>query len=353
MRLYPNISLFFIVWLSSILLLGFLAFNLLPNSGRFNHNFLQSFANWDGGHYLGIAELGYQEKFQYAFFPLYPIFVRLVNSLLQNYLFSALLISIVSIFFAIQILYRLVIIDFDKKVAEKVILFLLFFPTSFYFVTAYAESLFLFLTVTMFYALRKNKLILATIFASLASATKISGLAVVFVFLIYVQITYGLNRKNWFVLLSPLGFIFYCWFLFGQTGDPFYFLTAENHWQRYISLPGVSFWEIIKSITSGSLSLDRFTIILDLLFAVFGIGFAFRSLRFLPSIFSLYTVFSISLPLLTTTLTSVPRFIVVIFPIFILLALIKNKYLTLLYQIFSLMLLSLFIALFINGYWVS
>lgn len=346
MKLYPNVTIFFIVWLISILAISYLAFNLLPHSPRFTNDFVKSFANWDGGHYLAIAELGYGEKFQYAFFPFYPMLIKLLNQVLQNYLWSAILISVSSSFLALHLLYKLIAIDFDKKIAEKAIYFLLFFPTSFYFLTAYSEGLFFLLTVSSFYFLQKKNLLLATIFASLASATKISGLAVVLALLIDIKLNQGFTRKNWFVLLSPLGFVFYCWFLFSQTGDPFYFITAENHWQRYLTVPGVSFWEAIKSAA-------HFNISIDLVFAIFGLGLILRSFRFLPPVYSIYGLLSLVFPLLTPTLTSMPRFLLVIFPIFILMVLIKNKYMLLLYQIISLMLLSLFVSLFINGYWVS
>lgn len=353
MRLYPNVTIIFIVWFISVLAISYLAFNLLPHSARFTNDFVKSFANWDGGHYLAIAELGYKEKFQYAFFPFYPLLVRFLNQIFQNYLVSAILISASSSFLALHLLYKLIAIDFDKKIAEKVILFLLFFPTAFYFLTAYSEGLFFFLVIATFYFLQKKNLLLATIFASLASATKISGLAVVLALLIDIKLNQGFTRKNWFVLLSPLGFVFYCWFLFNQTGDPFYFLTAENHWQRYLTVPGVSFWEAIENLTSGSFDLNHFNMLIDLIFAVFGLGLILRSFRFLPPVYSFYGLLSLAFPLFTPTLTSMPRFLVVLFPVFILLALIKNKYTLLIYQIISLMILSLFISLFINGYWVS
>lgn len=353
MKLYPNVSVFFILWFISTLTLSYLAFNLLPHSGKFTNDFVKSFANWDGGHYLAIAELGYKEKFQYAFFPLYPLFIRFLNQVLQNYLISAIVISIGSSFLAFHLLYKLIAIDFEKKIAEKVILFLLFFPTSFYFLTAYSEGLFFLLTISTFYFLQKKNLFLATVFAALASATKISGLAVVLTLLIDVKLTKGFNKKNWFVLLSPLGLIFYSWFLLYKTGDPFYFLTAENHWQRYLTIPGVSFLEAIKSLTVGSFDLNHFNVLIDLIFAIFGLGFILRSFRFLPAVYSIYGLISLIFPLFTPTLTSMPRFLAVLFPIFILMALIKNRYMSLAYQIISLMLLSLFITLFINGYWVS
>ncbi len=353
MKLYPNISLIFCIWTLSLLMISFFGYSLLPHSEKAAADFVSNLSIWDGGHYLNIAKYGYSEKIQYAFFPMYPLLIRVINLVFQNYLISGLLISVVSSFLAIQILYKLVILDFDKKIAEKVILSLLLFPTAFYFLIVYSEGLFFLLTVSSFYFLRRNKLLLAVIFASLASATRLSGLAVVLAILIDVQINYGINKKNWFVLLSPLGFILYCWFLFQQTNDPLYFLTAENNWQRYLTLPGISFWESIRNISSGNLNLNNFNIFLDLVFSIFGLGFVIRSFRFLPSVYSFYGTISLAFPLFTSTLISIPRFLVVLFPIFILIALIKNKYVSLTYQVISLMLLSLFVSLFINGYWVS
>lgn len=353
MKLYPNITHIFIIWLVLVLFLAYFGFSVLPHSGKFSDNFFQSFANWDGGHYLGIAEYGYKEKFQYAFFPLYPILIKGVNSILQNYLLSGILISILSTFFALHLFYKLVVHDFDKKVAEKVILLLLFFPTSFYFLTAYSEGLFFLLVVLAFYFTRRGNLLLATIAVSLSSATRLVGLAAVFAFLYEVQSTRGINSKNWYVLFAPLGSVIYSWYMWTQTADPFYFFTAQAHWQRSLSIPGLNFWETIKSLAMPGFLTNNFNAFLDLIFATFGLGMIIRSARFLPVTYSIYGFFSLILPLLTPTLSSIPRFLLPIFPIFILLGLIKNNYINLAYQIISLMLLSLFIALFVNGYWIS
>lgn len=353
MKLYPNITAIFCIWVLTIFVIFYVGFSTLPNINPQSADFFNRLGNWDGGHYLSIAQSGYSEEFQYAFFPLYPVLIKFLNLPLQNYLLSAVLISVGSFFLALHLLYKLIAVDFDRKIAEKAVLFLLFFPTSFYFLTAYSEGLFFLLAVSTFYFLQRKNLFLAVIFASLASATKISGMAIVLALLIDVKLTYGFNKRNWFVLLAPLGFIFYCWFLFTKTGDPFYFLTAENHWQRYITVPGVSFWEAIKSVAAGGFGQNNFNILVDLIFAIFGLGFILRSFRFLPPVYSFYGFLSLVFPLLTPTLISMPRFLVVLFPIFILIALIKNKYILLGYQIIFLMLLSLFAALFINGYWVS
>lgn len=353
MRLYPSITYIFIIWSIAILLISFLGFSTIPSSGRFSGNFWESFKNWDGGHYLGIAEMGYNQKFQYAFFPLYPLAIKLLSGITGNYLVAAVMISYVATFLGLQLLYKLVLLDFDKKFAEKTVLAFLFFPASFFLLTAYSEGLFFFLTVAAFYFLKQNKLFWASLAAALASATRIVGLAVAAGILIEVITTQGFNRRNWYLILSPLGFVIYSIFLYYQTGDPFYFITAEDYWQRTLAIPGVGFWETIRNISSGGFLTSNFNIITDLIFAIFGVGFAIRSFRFLPSSYAIYSLLSVGIPLFTPTLSSMPRFLLPVFPIFILIALIKNHYINLALQFISLLLLGLFTVLFINGYWVS
>lgn len=345
MKLYSNVTVLISIWSISLLLIFYL--------GAQGNDLLNRLAFWDGGHFLRIAQSGYKENFQYTFFPLYPLTTKFVNQVIQNYTLSAVLISFASFFLAANLLYQLVSLDFSKKLAEKSILWLLFFPTSFFFLTAYSEGLFFLFVVSSFLFLRKGNLFLAALFAALASATRLAGMAVVLALLVDVYLRDGLNKKNWYVLLSFGGILVYCFFLFKTTGDSFYFISAENHWLRNLSLPGVGFWESLKSIVSWSYVENRFNLILELLFAIFGLGMAIRSFRFLPPSYATYALASVALPLFTSSLTSMPRFLLPIFPIFILIALTKNKYAIFSYKLISIMLLSLFAVLFINGYWVS
>lgn len=345
MKLYPNITMIFIIWFFSILLIAFTAFSTLPHSGRFGNDFWESLGNWDGGHYLEIAENGYGQKFQYAFFPLYPLLIKALNQVTQNYLLAAVLISAAATFLGLHLLYKLVILDFDKKIAEKAVLAFLFFPASFFLIMAYSEGLFFFLAVSAFYFLRKNKLFWAVTAAALASATRPVGLAVAAGLFIGVWTTQGFSRKNWFVVFAFLGFLLYCVFLYRQTGDLFYFITAESHWQRVLVIPGVGFWEALRGISSKGF--------IDIAFAIFGVGFAIRSFRFLPPSWALFSLLSVGIPLFTPTLSSIQRFLLPVFPIFILIALLKNRYIQIFLQMISLMLLAIFTALFVSGYWVS
>lgn len=353
MKLYTNVTVIFLIWISAIFIIFGLGFFSFPHSGKFTNDFFGSFANWDGGHYVGIAQYGYSEKSQYAFFPLYPLLIKAANQFIQNYTLSAVLVSLVATLLAVNAFYQLVSMDFGKKLAERSLLPLLLFPTSFYFITAYSEGLFFLLVILTFLFLRKGNLFLATIFAAAASATRLVGLAVVFALIIEVWSRGGFNRKNWYVVFSFSGFIIYSWFLFNATGDPFYYITAERFWLRSLAIPGIGFWETIKSIATPGFVEKNTAAFLDLIFAVFGMGMVLRSFRFLYPSYCIYGLVSLLVPLFTPSLSSMPRFLLPIFPIFILLGLVKNNYVNLAFQMISLMLLATFAILFINGYWVS
>lgn len=346
MKLYSKVSSIFILWLLVSLFIGYFGFYTVPHSATFKNNFFESLGNWDGGHYLGIAKGGYSEKFQYAFFPLYPLLIKLLSLVTRNFLLSAVFISLFSTYLGLNLLYRLVSKYFDKKIAEKTISSFIFFPTSFFLLTAYSEGLFFLLVILAFYLLRQKKLFWATIVASLSSATRLAGLAVAVGLLIEVITTEGINRKNWFILFAPLGFIIYSIFLYQQTGDPFYFIVAENHWQRTLAIPTASFWQALINITDVN-------VLLDLIFAIFGLGLAIRTFRFLPASLAIYSLISVLIPLFTPTLLSIPRYLLPVFPIFITLALLKKPFLAFSLQIFSIMLLGIFTALFIAGYFIA
>lgn len=350
MKLYPNISWFFCTWIVSLLLIALFGF-FSPLKVN-NNTFFESLGGWDGAHYVGIAEFGYSEKFQLAFFPLYPLTIFLLTKITTNYLLSAILISGISSFFAMHFLYKLVKLDFDKIIAEKAIYYLLIFPTSFFLLIAYSEGLFLLLTILTFYYFRKGNILLSVIFCALATLTRPVGVALALALILQTIIS-GRFRQHWYIIFSFFGIFIYCIYLYQATSDPLYFLTAEKHWQRELSIPGLSFFESLRSLFTVGFLDKNFNLLKDFLFAFLGIGLSLRSFRFLPSVYALFSLISILIPLSTNTVISFPRFLLSTFPLFILLALIKNQKVTFLLNLLFPMILGLFIALFINGYWVS
>src|SRR3989344_5484981 len=66
-------------WIFVILLVTQTYFCYQSLNGCLNGNYLLMLANWDGQHFLKIAESGYTEVYQFAFFPLFSILIFLLN----------------------------------------------------------------------------------------------------------------------------------------------------------------------------------------------------------------------------------------------------------------------------------
>jgi hypothetical protein len=182
----------------SILLLGALAVTIVgtipaPTAEalwRVSSNELANLqARWDTDFYNQIATAGYRwdpSAFLHqnvVFFPLYPLLMRWGGALLGGHpLLAGTIISLAAFAGAIALLYRLAVLELGKEKAWPVILLVSTYPYALFYSAVYTESLFLFLTVGAFYALRRRHLVLAAV----------SGLAA------------GLTRPNGFWLALPL-----------------------------------------------------------------------------------------------------------------------------------------------------
>jgi len=77
---------------------------------------LWTFANFDGVHYIRIAQDGYEQKFTQAFFPMYPILIKLFSFIaLDNLLVSSLILSNAAFLAGLILFYRMVCKIYDKK----------------------------------------------------------------------------------------------------------------------------------------------------------------------------------------------------------------------------------------------
>lgn len=141
-------------------------------------NYWARWGTWDGGHYQGIAVNGYA-PYQTAWFPAYPILMKILTLVGVPPLWAGLAISHASALVAMYYLYRLALLEFGDEAAKRVVFAVLIFPTSFYLGAVYNESLFLAVTTASFYYARNNRWLLASILAGIAGATRLMGLAVI------------------------------------------------------------------------------------------------------------------------------------------------------------------------------
>jgi hypothetical protein len=112
-----------------------------------SHNVLLNvWGRWDAVHYLNIATFGYHGT-DMAFFPLYPLLIAALGSVIGNHLVAGLIISNVALFFGLLYLYKLVEHEFERSVARRAIFYISIFPTAIFFAAVYTESLFLMVKV--------------------------------------------------------------------------------------------------------------------------------------------------------------------------------------------------------------
>lgn len=331
-------------------------------------------ANFDGEHYLKIAEYGYG-LYQQAFFPLFPLLIKYLSPLFfSNTLLAALCIVHVSFLITLVLLYKLVKIDWNEKTARFTILFFVFFPTSFFLLSVYTESFFLALIVGSFYAARKKNWLIAALLGILATGTKFIGIfllpALMIEWYISNKITvqqllskkFFLTRNAlslFFLCCIPLGLLSYMFYLYVSIGDPLAFIHTQSAFGanrtsgQIILLPQVVY-RYIQIFLHVSPQQYTFWIALSeflLFFFAFGMLLFFRK-RIRLSYLS-FSLFAILVPVLSGTFSSIPRYILVAFPLFIILALLENIKLKIGIIVTSMVLLIVLTMLFIQGYFVA
>lgn len=316
-------------------------------------HFIWSFGNFDGVHYLGIAKEAYAAQYTQAFFPLYPILIKSVSFLtFGNLLVSALLVSNISFLASLLIFYKLISKTHGQKIAFWSVLFLLSFPTSFFFGAAYTESVFFLLIVSAFYLAEKGKIWQASLLGLLASGTRLVG-----VFLAPALLFKNGTKHVLPLLAIPVGLISYMVFLQVKFNNPFYFLTSQAVFGQerlsngIVLLPQVFFrYYKILTTTSGLPRVNASFELIATLWALIVLFLAYKKVKFEWLIFSLLIIL---LPTLSGTLASMPRYILIAFPIYLVPAFIKDPRIKTVILVMSFVLLAISTAFFTQGYWVA
>lgn len=370
-----KILIMFIIWFLFINLLNPLSFKLLfdKNSYELPKNITLSFRhifvpwlNFDGRNYLEIVTNGYNPNFRIelrVFFPLFPLLIRSLSfNLLLNPILIGLFISFSSILAGIFIFNKLLKSDGFKEKDRLSILGLLFlFPTSYYFLSFYTESIFLLLTLSVFYFISKKKFFLASILTALATATRITGLALLPAIFWEGYIQYKRNKKfPASTIIAPLGFVMYGLYLQLTTGNALAIVSMQKNWDRPIGVfgPFIALYDGLKKfifaspLTRGDFfghSMEVF----EFIFAVFYIFILIDSFKKIKFSYWLFLLFSAIPIFFSGALSSIQRYMVVLFPTYIYLVKIINKKYFYLICFCFLILLIYFTSLFLRGYWVA
>jgi hypothetical protein len=316
-------------------------------------------ARWDSVWYLEIAQYGYDLPDHAAFFPLYPALVALAAPLTTP-LLAGLVASCACALGGMYLLHRLVELDFGTDTARAVILIVAWFPSAVVLSAVYSEGLFLLLSVGGIYAARLGRWPLAGLAAGLATAARSSG--VLLMIPLVIMYLYGPRADRprhgiaagWrprhrlapdvlWLALVPAGVVAYMGFLWATTGDPLSAFSAQGEWRRTtIPLVGglaLGAWSAVAGLVElvpgvGTSAVRAEGQVAELVaarnlalfgFLVLAVWLVREAIHRLPAAYVAWAVAGLLLPLsvpaLDEPLKSLPRFMLVLFPLWIALAL--------------------------------
>lgn len=319
---------------------------------------------FDSNFYLGIAQGGYWDAASlhgasnWAFFPLFPLLLRLLafpfgNSMTALSIAGIVVANCATVVAAIY-LYKLTARELSRSIAARAVFYLALFPLSYYLSAVYPESLFLALSIACIYYARTRRWRLAGLCGALAALTRPQGVLLVVVvgweywqsladqFYPLEKREGGANVRIWLtsrgvgllrslrfsrtwqgiaaLALIPFGLALFCLYAKWKV-DTFlpFTMTEREGWGRHFRNPIKFLFETFTHPVAASpydwnfygLSIVCVLGMFLLLIPIF---------RKLPAIYGIFALIFFIMPLTTGSLQSSARFTMGIFPIYLLLA---------------------------------
>jgi hypothetical protein len=290
---------------------------------------------WDAPHYLDLAIWGYMAvdpgvsptfgqtgdmDLMIVFYPLLPAAIGLVRVAVPD-LVAPILVSSVALAAAAQLQYRVVAAELGEAVGKRAVVFLLIFPTAYFLHIGYTESLFLALALGAFLAARHGRWGSAGLAGGLAALTRINGLLLIPSLAADAWGEWRAERRRkaaWgWIGLVAVGFGGYL--LLNQVvyGDPFAFLAIQrDHWSKSLAWPWEGIGGVVSRLSGDSLEDVAILGVAELAAIVVGlVGTVVAIRRFRPS-WAVWMGGNWLLFVSTAFVLSVPRYALVMFPLF-------------------------------------
>ncbi len=313
-----------------------------------------SFAQWDSGWFIHIADHGYDSKQATAFFPLYPLVVRAVSQVTGSTVVAGTLVSLAAGCAGVAIVHRLARRYLTRAGAWDTVLLLALYPTAFVFTAVYSDGLFLALSAGSFLAAHERRPVTAGLLGGLAVGTRLIGLALVPALVVLLWPRRREPREFLGlapIVLLPLALGLYALYLREHLGDAEAFLHAQGaFWNRHTPMLGplTGLWDAASSAYHGAAELARHVPrssgapggfaardqwatwnIVQFLLLLAAVWLTVVAWRRLGAAFGLYSAATIAVflssPADLVPLVSSPRFLLSDFPLFIALASITER----------------------------
>ena len=284
---------------------------------------------WDAPHYLRIAEVGYKrgtpppdDPLFIVFFPFFPLAAAIVGFVVRNLVLAGLIVSFAATVGALYFLYRLVAIEGDDSRARRTLVLLLAFPTAYFLAAPYTEALFLFAVVACMYAARRGAWARAGLAGALATGTRVTGIALLPALALEAlrdkaNVATQVKRSVW-IATTGAGLAIYLAINQIVYHDAFWFLKVQrDHWYQYAIWPWQSIIDAIHALGGAQHGDATFIYrgrLIGFAFAVPLLVVAIRKLRASDTVYG-WTGFILILS--ASWLISLPRYILVLYPLFI------------------------------------
>lgn len=219
-----------------------------------NGTWLGAFDRWDARYYTAIASHGYPSHHPdfRAFFPGYPLVVRAVHQAIGGSLGivqTASLVSMAAFTLAAGLLFRLVHLRFNRRVALITTALFCWFPTSVFFLAPYSEALFSLEILVVATLIDKGRWWWAALVAGYASATSPESVALTAALVVASLVARrGLVRSIGYGVIASSGMVGFMIYLGFRFGRPLAFADVEPAFHRVLLVPLVGLVENIGAI---------------------------------------------------------------------------------------------------------
>jgi hypothetical protein len=289
----------------------------------------------DGEWYVGIAEQGYEaipfdmeRQHNWAFFPLMPLLMRAAGWVTGEVRVTGMVLSTALLLLALVLLHELALaLGLDEASARRAVLYTALWPASVFFSLPTTESLFLLLCAASCWGAATGRMGLAGLAGALAAATRPNGLLLLPVLvLLYLERTPG--RPRWsgsllWLLLVPVGLAAFAAFLWDVTGNPLAFSHIQVRWGRAPGFFLGPLWSYLRQ--PWEIAVPWNFKLLNFAAALVGFGaVAFWARRGRWAL-AVYTFLCLFVPLSTQSIQSLARFMMVTFPVCLMLGLLGKR----------------------------
>jgi mannosyltransferase PIG-V len=329
-------------------------------------------ARWDSAWYLVVAQHGYRLDLglatapRDAFFPLYPLAISALGRLGAPLIVAGVLVSVAALAVALYLLHRLTTLELTAAhawapagpatTARLAVMATAFFPMAFFFSAVYSESLYLALSIGVFWCARNGRWAAAGALGALAAATRSAGIVLLLpVAMLYLygpredrppdnplarglRLRYRVAPDALWLGLIPAGLGLYMVYLAVAGGNPLMPFHAQEVWTRDFAGPFGGAWKgavaalagvrqllsmhsrpLYFPAAGGSPFVNAEHNLFLFAFLVAAIPATVGVLRGLPPAYGAYVIAALALPLsypvTEQPLMSLPRFLAVLFPL--------------------------------------